>query len=244
MEDRAKALAVARILTGASTAQREALRLKVHLRTVERWVAERRAAAAVAPKPTAPPSPAPPDASPDAAPPENAGPAGPAAENTELKRVLEAAGGPQAAAAASPPAQKPAAAGWGGGAAEKPADAKEDGRRRDAEEALKYLASIKAAAVGLGGMMVGVPLTDERLEEASELSFFAEMAVEENAEDVGAIVREKLRAGPWVVVAILLLDLLASLWMTWKLAKEHAAKRPPVKLPPKDEKKPAERKEK
>jgi len=230
VSDKAKALALGRILSGLSSPLKEAGRLGVNLRTVERWVAAKRAAAAAG-SPAAPP----PGDPPDTGAPENAAVPPEKAEKTELDTVLEAARGQEAAAAPAKPAPR---TGWGPQKAAAD-EAKEDGRRRDAEEALKYLSSIKGTVVGLGGYMLGVPLTDERLEEHSNLSFFAEMAVEENAEDVGEIVREKLRAGPWVVIVILLLDLLASLWMTWKLAKEHAAKRPPVQLPPKEEKKPA-----
>src|ERR1051325_6837001 len=142
--DKEKAAASTRMLTGLSTPAKESLRLKCHVRSVERWVAEKKLEASAKAKEAAPapaPSPSPAGPTPGAplgtVTPRDVAVPDPTAENKELKAVLDAAKGRTGAvvtSTAAPPSQtapptKEAAAA--------------DARKKDAAEALKYYATLK-----------------------------------------------------------------------------------------------------
>ncbi len=217
---KAMAAAISRILDvdPPSTAQKEAFRLKCHIRTIEKAVAAEKVKRGL---PAAPP----PGVRPVPGPPPSAGSPAGGGEKSPIDKVKEAAGG----GAEKPPA-------GGGAPPPPPPDPKADGKKRDAEFAVREIGRLKGVAVALGGVAVGIPIDDPILEEEAELSGMAKNAIEDSAEEVAEYLRAKTGGGPVFLLSILAIDVIASALALWrrktevvKTAGPSKDGRPPIK---------------
>ena len=198
LDQRALALAVLRILDKKSTTAKEAARLKCHVRTIERAVSAKKKA------PDRPPDAAPlPADRPAPLPPEDAGTSEGGDNDEDVEAVIKAAEG-EKKPAATPPAAVP------------PVTPEEDGKKRDADYAIREYKMAKAVLAGLGGLVAGLDLDDPKLEEAAELSGLAEDALRENPEQTADALRKITGGGPWFLLGVLALDAAASGVAIWK----------------------------
>lgn len=203
LDARTVELAVARMLhpdpAKRSTPKKEAERLKVDIRTMERHREKaRKAAAAAAPSAAPSPSDTPAKVSPDPV-----VPSGDGDKDAAVDAVLKAADGEKKPAATTP-------------APTPPVTAEEDGKKRDADYAIREYKMAKAVLAGLGGLAAGIDLDDPKLEEAAELSGLAEDALRENPEQTATALRKITGGGPWFLLAVLGLDAAASGVAIWK----------------------------
>lgn len=211
IDEKKKAAAVARILSRASTAAKEAFYLKCDVRTIERAVSKARLEAGAARPATPPPgaSPPPPPPPPAAAP-DNGG------KNTVLAKVLDAADG---GTSGPPPSNSPPPP------PEKKPTPEEETKKRDVDFALGQMRELKETGTGLSALLMRIPLSDERVEEAAELSWFAENSIENNAAQVAEWFRAATKGGPWLLILILVVDVVASAMAMMELNQEYREKR-------------------